>query len=167
MNIHSSEETMRSSYAITSAALIVCVAPLLLALRAAPPDACALLTSAEIDGAMGVGMGAPKSLASKACQWRQPVKQGSPNAIVDVTILDRRRFDIGKAAATSTKFKVTPVSALGDEAYYSATVDGKITDLRVRKGDAGFAVHVWGAGVPIPQLEPKELALAKLIVSKF
>jgi len=26
---------------------------------------------------------------------------------------------------------------------------------------------VWGAGVPIPQIEPKELALAKAIIPKL
>ena len=132
-----------------------------------PTDACALLTSAEIDQAMGVSMGAAKSMASRACQWRQPVKQGDPGAIVDVTILDSRRYEIGKAVAGSPKFKVTPIPGLGDEAYYSASTDGKLTDLRVKKGDAAFAVHVWGAGMPAAQAEPKELALAKLIVKKF
>ena len=38
-----------------------------------------------------------------------------------------------------------------------------ITDL----AHAAFAVHVWGGGVPASQTEPKELALAKLIVTKF
>jgi hypothetical protein len=133
----------------------------------APTDACSLLSSAQINGAMGVSMGPGKAMASRACQWRQPVKQGAPGAIVDVTILDARRFDLGKAIAGSPKFKVTPVGGLGDDAYYSASSDGKITDLRVKKGDAAFAVHVWGAGVPAAQTEPEELALAKLIVTKF
>ena len=29
-----------------------------------------------------------------------------------------------------------------------------------------FAIHVWGEGVPIAQIDPKELALAKVIVPK-
>jgi hypothetical protein len=95
------------------------------------------------------------------------VKPGDAGAIVDVTILDANRYAMGKAAAASPKFKVTPVAGLGDDAYYSASTDGKITDLRVKKGDAAFAVHVWGGGMTAAQAEPKELALAKLIVSKF
>ena len=133
----------------------------------APPDACALLSSGEINTAMGVSMGAAKAIASKACQWRQPVKPGAPGAIVDVTILDSRGYAIGMAAAASPKFKVTPVSGLGDEAYYSESTDGKMTSLRVKKGNAAFAVHVWGGGMLAAQSEPKELALAKLIVTKF
>ena len=133
----------------------------------APTDPCSLLSSDEINTAMGVPMGVGKAMASKACQWRQPVKPGAPGAIVDVTILDSRRYELGKAIGGSPKFKVTPVSGLGDEAYYSASTDGKMTDLRVKKGDAAFAVHVWGAGVPSAQSEPKELALAKRIVTKF
>lgn len=157
---------MRSPPVVMPAALLLC-APLFLAFHAAPADACSLLTATQINGVMGVDMGVPKSITAKACQWRQPVKQGDPNAIVDVTIIDHRRFDIGKAVAGSGKFKVTPINGLGDEAYSSASVDGKLTDLRVRKGDEGFAVHVWGSGVPLAQFEAKELALAKLIAPKF
>jgi len=159
---------MRASSAAT---FLLILAPAVVAFNAihpaSPTDACSLLTSAEIEKAMGVPMGPAKSMASKACQWRQPVKQGDAGAIVDVTILDLRRYNIGKAVAGSNKFKVVTVPGLGDEAYYSESIDGKQTDLRAKKGDAAFAVHVWGAGVPIPQLEPKELALAKIIITKF
>lgn len=152
---------------VLSAALFLWFVPLAPTHNAAPGDACGLLTKGEIDGAMGVPMGTGKSITSKACQWRQPVKQGDPGAIVDVTIIDARRYNIGKAIAGSSKFKVTPVNALGDEAYYSESADGKLTDLRVKKGENYVAIHVWGAGVAIPQMEPKELALAKVIVPKL
>lgn|SRR5512146_3454472 len=162
---------MRSRSAITSTAFVVCAAPVLLASHSAPAvpptTACSLLTSEQVKGAIGVDIGPSKSIVEKACQWRQPVKPGDPGAIVDVTIIDLRRYAIGKAVGSSKQFKIVLVSGLGDEAYYSETADGKTTDLRVRKGEGAFAVHVWGAGVPIPQLEPKELALAKLIVTKF
>ena len=133
----------------------------------APTDACALLTSTDIDQVMGVSMGVGKTVASTACQWRQSVKQGAPAVIIDLTIMDVRRYDLGKAIAGSPKFKVTPVSGLGDDAYYSASTDGKLTDLRVKKGSRAFAVHVWGGGMPGAQAEPKELALAKIVVPKF
>ena len=133
----------------------------------APTDVCGLLTSTDIDNVMGVSMGVGKTVASTACQWRQSVKQGDPAAIIDLTIMDLRRYELGKAIAGSPRFKVTPVSGLGDDAYYSASTDGKITDLRVKKGDRAFAVHVWGGGMPGSQAEPKELALAKNVVPKF
>ena len=95
------------------------------------------------------------------------MKQGSPGAIVDVTIIAARGYNLGKAIAGSSKFKVVTVNALGDEAYYSESTDGKLTDLRVKKGENYVAIHVWGAGVPIPQIEPKELALAKAIIPKL
>lgn len=131
-----------------------------------PADACGLLTKGEIDAAMSVPMGNARAITAKACQWRQPVKQGDAGAIVDVTIIDARGYNVGKAIAGSSKFKVIPVKALGDEAYYSESADGKQTALRVKKGETYFAVHVWGAGVPLPQIEPKELALAKAILPK-
>lgn len=152
---------------VMSAAFVLCLAPLAPSRATAPTDACSLLTKGEIDAAMGVPMGTGKSITAKACQWRQPVKQGDPGAIVDVTIIDARRYNIGKAVAGSNKFKITPVNALGDEAYYSESSDGKLTDLRVKKGENYVAIHVWGAGVPSAQAEPKELALAKVIVPKL
>ena len=163
---------MRSLSSLAFTAVVLSFASSVSAVRPptirTPTDPCSLLTSADIDGVMGVSMGTPKARASQACQWRQPVKKpGDPGAIVDVTIMDANRYALGKAIAGSPKFKVTPVAGLGDDAYYSASTDGKLTDLRVKKGNAAFAVHVWGAGVPASQAEPKELALAKLIVTKF
>ena len=152
---------------VVFAALVLCIAAKAPTHSMAPSDACSLLTKGEIDAAMGVPMGTGKSITAKACQWRQPVKQGDPGAIVDVTIIDARRYNIGKAIAGSSKFKVTPVNALGDEAYYSESTDGKLTDLRIKKGENYVAIHVWGAGVPSAQAEPKELALAKVIVPKL
>jgi len=128
-------------------------------------DACSLLTAQQISGAMGVDMGTPKSIVSKACQWRQPVKPGSPGAIVDVTISDLTGYAIGKKSAGT--FTITPVAGVGDEAYYSESSNGKLTVLRVRKGSAAFAVRVSGGGMPATEAKPKELELAKLIVGKF
>jgi len=157
---------MRNLLSVALVLLLVPVVPTRSASGTVPGDACALLTKGEIDAAMGAPMGNPKSITAKACQWRQPVKQGEPGAIVDVTIIDARGYNVGKAIAGSSKFKVVPVGALGDEAYYSASTDGKQNSLRVKKGETYFAIHVWGAGVPIPQIEPKSMALAKAILPK-
>ena len=142
-------------------ALVCSVASLVMS----PPDACSLLTAQQINGAMGVDMGTPRPLGTRACQWRQPVKTGSPGAIADVTIIDQNGYAMGKKAAGT--FTITPVSGLGDEAYYSESTNGKLTSLRVRKGGGAFAVHVWGGPMPAAEAKPKELALAKLIVAKF
>jgi hypothetical protein len=152
-----------TSIAITcSVASLVVVPP---ARMSPPADVCSLLTAPQISGAMGVAMGTPKAIGTKACQWRQPVKSGSPGAIVDVTIIDLNGYAMGKKAAGT--FTITPVGGLGDEAYYSESKDGKLTSLRVRKGSAAFAVHVRGGPMPAAEAKPKELAVAKLIVSKF
>ena len=146
----------------TSIALVCSVASLLIV----PPDACSLLTAQQINGAMGVDMGTPKSIGgARACQWRQPFKSGSTGAIVDVTIIDMNGYSIGKKAAGT--FTITPVNGAGDEAYYSESSNGKLTSLRVRKGSAAFAVHVWGGEMPAAEAKVKELSLAKLIVAKL
>lgn len=154
---------------VVSVAFVLALAPFTpthTGLAAAPPDACGLLTKAEIDAVMGVNMGPPKATTAKVCQWREVVKPGNPGAIVDVTLIQARGYDLGKAAGGSGPIKVTAISSLGDDAYSSEMNGGKETSLRVKKGAAYVAVHVWG-GVPIPQIAPKELALAKLIVPKL
>lgn len=152
-------------------ALVFCVAPLAVNVveAAAPADACALLTKAEVDAAMGVSMGPAKAIGAsgKACQWRQVVKQGAPDAIVDVTLIEAPGYNMGKAAGSSGKIKITTISSLGDDAYSSEMNGGKMTTLRIKKGGAYVAVHVWGAGVPISEIAPKELAIAKVIVPKL
>lgn len=133
-----------------------------------PPDACSLLTAQQVSGAMGVDMGTPKSITAKACQWRQPVKTGSPGAIVTVTIIEPNGYANGKKAASSGAVTITPVNGLGDDAYYSEmTTKSHIVGLRVRKGSAAFDVQVWGGGMPAAEAKPKELALAKLVAAKF
>lgn len=154
------------------AALTISVVPLIatnVVDAAAPADACALLTKAEVDAAMGVSMGPAKALTAsgKACQWRQVVKQGAPDAIVDVTIIEARGYEMGKAAGSSGKIKITTIGSLGDEAYSSEMNGGKMTALRLKKGGTYVAVHVWGAGVPIAEIAPKELAIAKVIAPKL
>jgi len=151
---------------VASLAVICSVASLAVVRPArVSPDACSLLTAPQINGAMGVDMGTPKSIGTRGCQWRQPVKSGSSGVFADVTIIDQNGYAIGKKAAGT--FTITPVSGLGDEAYYSESTNGELTSLRVRKGSAAFAVHVWGGPMPAAEAKSKELALAKLIVAKF
>ena len=157
---------MRNFVSVTLVLSLVPFAPTRTTLAAAPADACGLLTKAEIDAVMGAPKGPPKATTTKACQWRELVKQGNPGAIVDVTIMPARGYDLGKAVGGSGPIKVTPISSLGDDAYSSEMNAGKETSLRVKKGGTYVAVRVWG-GVPIPQIAPKELALAKVIVPKL
>jgi hypothetical protein len=130
-----------------------------------PPDPCSLLSASEINGVMGVDMGAPKALATKACQWEQPVKTGSAGAIVNLTLIPQAGYDMGKQV--SGAFTATAVSGVGDDAYYSESKDGKITDLRAKKGSNTFAVMVRRAGMTGAEAKAKELALAKLIAPKL
>ena len=104
-------------------------------------------------------------MTTKACQWRQPVKTGSPGAIADVTIIDQNGYAMGHKGAGT--FTITPVSGVGNEAYYSESTNGKLTSLRVRKGSGAFAVPAWGGPMPAAEAKSKELAVAKLVVAKF
>jgi len=138
---------------------------------AAPPtDACSLISQSQLSAALGVSVGAGKPIASgKSCQWRQPpAKPGDEVFIVDVTIVDMHAFEIGKAASAAagpSGPKATPISGLGDDAYYY--VLGQISEIRLKKGNSFLGVRVSGGKKPLAEYEAKEKAVAAAIVPKL
>jgi len=138
---------------------------------AAPPsDACALVSQAQLNAALGVSVDSGKAIAGgKSCQWRQPPpKPGAEAFIVDVSIIDMHAFDIGKTAASTAGARgptATPISGLGDDAYYY--VLGQITEIRLKKGNSFVGVRVSGGKKPISEYEAKEKAVAAAIVPKL
>jgi len=138
---------------------------------AAPPsDACALVSQAQLNAALGVSVDSGKAIAGgKSCQWRQPpAKPGDEVFIVDVTIVDMHAFEIGKAASAAagpSGPKATPISGLGDDAYYY--VLGQISEIRLKKGNSFLGVRVSGGKKPLAEYEAKEKAVAAAIVPKL
>jgi hypothetical protein len=137
---------------------------------AAPNDPCSLITQNQMSAALGVSVDSGKALpGGKTCQWRQPsAKPGDEVFIVDVSIIDMHAFDIGKTAAATAGARgptATPISGLGDDAYYY--VLARVTEIRLKKGNSFLGVRVSGGRKPIEEYEAKEKAVASAIVPKL
>ena len=154
------------SVAIATATLSLCAA------GAWATDACSLLTQAQVSAVLGVQVGpgehiVPNNIAM--CGWSQPGHHGMSDKKVVLTLYTQLgtrtpvdRFNTAKTPIQGvTK---TPVSGIGDEAFYS-TASGLGTALVVRKGNTPFHVDVHG--FPVEQAKEKEKTLAGEILSKL
>jgi hypothetical protein len=146
---------------------------------AAPPDdACSLLTPAQVSAVLGVSVGAgshqsPKYL--KTCTWTQPNGPmiGSKNVALSLKTVEafkntqtqiEQAGALAKAEKSDAQPAVTPISGIGDDAYYST--DGAHASLSVKKGDVAFNVAVRG-DFPSDQVKAMEKTLASQILSKL
>jgi hypothetical protein len=143
-----------------------------------PDDACSLLTPAQVSAVLGVSVGAgshqtPKYL--KTCTWTQPNAPmiGSKNVALSLKTVDafkstKTQIEQARALAKAEKSEaqpdVTPISGIGEDAYYST--DGAHMSLSVKKGDVAFNVAVRG-DFPSDQVKAMEKALALQILSKL
>lgn len=102
------------------------------AAEAAVPDACALLTQAQVSAALGVEVDPgrrPVVSDPRMCNWREQGKPEGPARNVLVTLTGAKNFKAGK----------TPEPGIGDEAYFLKS--GRFPfRLIVRKGAAYFQV---------------------------
>jgi hypothetical protein len=137
-----------------------------IALLAAPPDPCALLTPAQASAALGGTVAAGKSLASKSCRWHQEGKAGAELLLLDVTLLPPDRFAHTKSVTIGT---VTNVGGLGDDAFYSTLKTGRttVTTLNIKKGDTAVVIRVSGGEKPVEEYQAKEKAVAQAILPKL
>ena len=140
---------------------------------AAPTDACALLSQAQMSAALGVPMGAGTYVTPgflKTCTW-QPASGATP-AIKAFTLYlqSAASFDGGKnmlqlAQTGGAANGVTRLSGVGDDAYY-ASFGPNITSLLVKKGDGGFKLTLYGATAP-DKVKAIEKALASQVLAGF
>ena len=121
---------------------------------AAPTNACALLSQAQIATILGVEVDAGKNLIGPDdCRFIQKgTKPGFDAAMLQVNLTRAQAFEIGKTALPN--WTKTPITGLGDDAY-SADRGGKITfpispSLSVKKGSL-FVVII--AKLPKANLE--------------
>jgi hypothetical protein len=137
---------------------------------AAPPiTACALLTEAEVQTALGVAVGAAKGPLPKICQWREQAKPGTAILILDVNGPDLKLFNSVKATSQFTGARITHVGGLGDEAFFFYKAIGRNVSevLWVRKGDFAFNVRIWGKKIPDADREAKEKSVAQTVLAKI
>jgi hypothetical protein len=129
-----------------------------------PVDACALLTQAQVSAVLGTQVEAGQRLvasSARICGWSPPGGPVIDGKKVLVTLMTDRQFDLGKTPMTGiTK---TPVSGIGDDAYY-VTAGGLGTTLSVKKGS--FYVQVKVGGFPMDVEKEKEKVLALEVLAK-
>ena len=161
---------MRSSKIVT--AVITTVLLTLCAGSSWATDACSLLTQAQVSAVLGVQVGPGEHIVpnnTAMCGWSTPGHHGPSDKKVVLSLYTQMgtrtpvdRFNTAKTPIQGvTK---TPVSGIGDEAFYS-TASGLGTALVVRKGNTPF--HVSVNGLPVEQVKEKEKTLAGEILSKL
>ena len=125
-----------------------------------PDDACSLLSQSEVSAALGVAVGpgqhvVPGSL--KFCGWSPAGGPKIDGKKLLVSVMTARQYDMGKAPIR--EMTKTPVTGIGDEAYYASGGGGLGTSLSVKRGS--FYVQVKAGGFPSNDaLKAAEKALA-------
>ncbi len=112
---------------------------------AAVTDACEVLTPAEIGAVLGVSIDPGKHMAGKVmCAWTQTGQTGEIGTKLVLHFAQMPYFQKEKAA--SGNVTVTPVSGIGDEAFYVTSEFG--TSLFVRKGDTVIDFSIRDKSLP-------------------
>jgi hypothetical protein len=123
--------------------------------RAAEP--CKLLTPTQIGGALGATFGTGQPIGTTGCSWTSE----KPHIIVTVSLWPTTEWDRMKAGGGVPDTTTTPVSGLGDDAFY-ATI-AQYTVLYVKKGKTVYLFKVYGVKDPAKQMSAeKTLALDAL-----
>ena len=134
--------------------------------NAAPPDdACSLLTQAQVSAAVSVsvGAGAYQGTYKKTCTWNAVSPATKSAKYITLVLEGLDAYQAGKLAPVKT-IVVTPISGIGDDAYYLAV--GPNVGLIVKKGNVAFKVAVYG-DIPIENKQAMEKTLAQQVVSKL
>jgi hypothetical protein len=137
-------------------------------------DACSLLTQTQVSGVLGVSVNAgvhstgDPAITQLNCQWLQSAPSASNSKRVSVDIFGAvqnrtpaDRFESAKSAVRGVT--QTPVSGVGDEAFYNESRVNTI--LYVKKGSFVFQIIV--VGYPADQVKPLEKTLAQAVISKL
>jgi hypothetical protein len=108
------------------------------------PDACALLTEADVSAALEVKSMPGKRVVEsspKACIWSDDPSGGFRNRRVTLTITPVAGFDAAKSNL-ATRLTIEPVAGVGDDAYYEIFRTSETPMLAVKKGGTAFVVRI-------------------------
>jgi hypothetical protein len=134
---------------------------------AAPEDACALLTAAQVGSAVGTPMneGAYTTPTfKKTCTWTAAHAGANGVKIVTVWFEGVEMFAGGLKAARNPGVSTSSIGGLGDSAYYLTV--GNFVALHVKKGGAALKVAVY-ASLPADRVQAMEKTLAQAVVAKL
>ena len=145
--------------------ICLCSIPPQTAGAATPPgDACSLFTASEVSRVLGVTVTdgqhpIPSTLL--LCGWAPAGGPQLEGKKLSVNLMTERAFEVGKIPAHG--IAKTPVSGLGDDAYY--VTGGGGTRLSVKSG--GTYVQIWIGGFPAGKQKKLEKALALQMLTKL
>jgi hypothetical protein len=138
---------------------------------AAAGDACLMLSRAQIIDVLGVAVDAGEHVGpgSALCSWGEPGDPNHEGKHVLLTLYRSvgkispvERFENGKMPIGG--IQKTPVSGIGDDAYYIDT-PGFGLGLNVRKGRYAFQIKVFGFNAALTKT--LERALAESVLAKL
>lgn len=127
-------------------------------------DACSFLSQKSISAVLGVAVDAGRHIgpSSALCGWGEPDDPSHAGKHVLLTIYRAvgkigpvERFENGKTPIQG--IEKTPVSAIGDDAYYIDT-PGFGVGLNVKKGAFAFQVKVFGFSREMTKMFENSLA---------
>lgn len=142
-----------------------------LASAAAPANACALLSAAQIATAVGVEVDAGKNIIGPGdCRWTQKgAAAGSDAALLQVNFAKPQSFETGKTPLPG--WNKSPVAGLGDDAY-SADHGGKMAfpvspSLSIKKSSVFVVIVVKVPKATLDQTKDVEKKIAGAILEKL
>jgi len=127
-------------------------------------DACSLLTTAQVNAALGTTLNVDQSGAPTHCGWFPPGPPSMGRKAVRLSFVTPQQFATDKNPPAEYGAKSTPVAGLGDDAFVVRFAGGDPT-LDVKKGNSIFQVQV--TGFPPDQEQQLEQTLAKQVLAKL
>jgi hypothetical protein len=130
-------------------------------------DACKLITADEASAALGgepVDPGVVPTAGAHSCLFSGHPAQGVGTDGVEISLTGAGVFKPGQKSITGLTF--TPLSGLGDAAYY-VSMDAGSDVLNVQKGQTTFSVSVLLKGASDSQLMDAEKTLAMAILGRI
>ena len=163
--------SLKLNLGTTFALIFLVTTVMVMPAAAAPTDACALLTQAQVTAAVGVSVGAGTHVNqtfTRTCTWT-PATPGEVKAVT-LNLQTAQEYDGGKAKLEKMKPlmpnppKTTAVSGFGDDAYFLEFTN--IASLFVKKGNEAFKLVIYGA-MPAPKAEGALKTLATQVLSSY
>lgn len=126
---------------------------------------CALVTSADVGAALGVsvGTGVGSGVNAPACVWQGDGGAGATIAATDPNSVGQVPFGLQGL----DNHRATPVSGLGDAAYFAAAGDFPDAELDIKKGGKAITITAGVGGFTQAQQEAAEQAIGVAAVKNF
>lgn len=110
---------------------------------------CSLLTQAQVSAAAHVSVGAGQPIGTTGCSWT------APHFTASVSLWDATNWEKFKTPLPG--MTRTPVSGLGDDAFFSTGGTSKqLTTLTVKKGTTALIFHIYGVETVSDQMSMEQ-----------